>query len=157
MPVTRVFSPSHPMIFVRRSHFFRVLWRFLTIVGQSLSEDVRIWWSYLKDGTEVSKRPYASKSCPVLSSSSSVAILYYLYYAPISHCTVLVCHPFKSSQGTNMFHWVHFGWGIFICSIMITVYCIFWIRKFTWIPVLIFALHLHPSTVQSCVPTALGK
>ena len=131
-PDTCIFSHSHPKIPVIRDHFLRAFQRLLATAGQSLSEAVKIFPRYLKDGTEVSGWTYSRKGRSVIYCRSSAASLHHFCSASFLHCDVLGWRPFKAVHGTSMSQRVHRGWGCRVPP-----------PQLPWCPALAGAVSLH--------------
>ena len=111
-PDTRGAAPSLLRIFVNFCHTARAFVRFLNTVSQSssLSEITRP--KYFKEVTISRGGPYALKALDVTAFSSCTYRCCRFRSAPLLHCAVCQCIPFKDRHGTKMLHRGHRGWGM---------------------------------------------
>ena len=77
--------------------------------------------------------------------------------APLNHCAVAGCLPFRLHQGTSMLHWGHRGSGMFPSSKMTTASRTCQFIKCTCIVVLFSTRPGHPSTWQIHRRPLVGK
>ena len=99
----------------------------------------------------------ALKSLTVTSLSSSVANRRLFRSAPLVHCDVRLCVPFRAFRGTSMSHMGNLGWGRFPPSRITTVSLTCRCYKCTLISVCVDARPLHPSTGKGLGPALVGK
>ena len=121
IPGTCVFALSFPKIIATRAHFIRALRILPATEGQLLSEAVKIWPMYLKDGTEVSGWLYDQKYRSVLFRILSADNLCRFRSALFVHWAVLGWWLFKDYHDTNMSQQGHCEWGRFPSPTMITM------------------------------------
>ena len=145
------------MILDNCDHLFRAFRRFPTTNVQSLYKAIRIRPRQLKNDTEVSGHPYASKARYVLACAYSATSLCRFCYAPFAHWAVLGWQLFRADHRTNMLQRGNRGWGRFLSSTMIMVSHTWWCKKWTITPVKIAALPWNPSAGNYRGTAVLGK
>ena len=77
--------------------------------------------------------------------------------APLLHCAVWLCDPFRDRHGTSISHRGQHGWGRFTYSIITTVSRTCQCQKCTRMAVRVAACQLHPSTGQGLGPAFSGN
>ena len=157
LPELLVSSPSHTNRCYNLPCFLFYLWRFLTVVCQSLTSKYSMCPRYLDLSTFYRILSQACNSIPEAIREALAARQRSYCSTPLLHISVPMCPSTNVSQGTNISHWSHRGWVTVPLFIIIIVSSTCWCINFSGRLGLLVAFPGHPSTRQFIYLSVHGK